>query len=71
MDKLISTATMWSEICGTVFYKIIWDNSSGKIIAQKDSGFDVHEGDVEVSVCPPYEIFPDNVSCKDLNECRI
>ncbi|MDY4655974.1 MAG: hypothetical protein SO386_07125 [Eubacteriales bacterium] len=63
--KLISDATFWSEICGTSFYKICWDANKGKILSDG-----LYEGDVEVSVCPPYEIFPDSLSAKDVDECK-
>ncbi|MCK9574966.1 MAG: hypothetical protein WCX32_02100 [Clostridia bacterium] len=70
MSKLISQATMWSEVCGTAFYKVIWDSNSGQVVAKNSCGAQVHEGDIEIVVCPPYEIFPDNVSCKEIEECR-
>ena len=25
---------MWSEICGTVFYKVDWNNNLGKVIGR-------------------------------------
>ncbi|MGN1042023.1 MAG: hypothetical protein ACI4SK_00915, partial [Christensenellales bacterium] len=63
--KLISEATFWSEICGTSFYKVCWQNRKGKPI-----GDGLYEGDVEVTVCPPYEIYPDSLSAKDVDECK-
>ncbi len=56
-DSLISEATTWSEVCGTAFYKIVWNPDIG---AELEDG--VHEGGVEIVCCPPYEIYPDNPS---------
>nr|WP_122012375.1 hypothetical protein [Maliibacterium massiliense] len=50
ISALLNEGTVWSEICGTVFYKTIWNGHLG-------SG--AQPGDIEVAVCPPYEIFPD------------
>lgn len=63
--KLISEATFWSEICGTSFYKICWDATKGKRLSDG-----IFEGEVDISVCPPYEIFPDSLSAKDIGECK-
>ena len=32
------TATTWSEICGTAFYKVIWNTNSGKMVATNELG---------------------------------
>lgn len=55
-DKIFSNATMWSEICGTVFYKIVWNSKKRAKVSQTG------KGDIDISVCPPYEIYPDNLS---------
>lgn len=67
--KTVAYATMWSEICGTVFYKTTWDTKLGKKIG-KSSGEDVYEGDVSVSVCPPFEVFPDSNAANDIEDCQ-
>lgn len=69
MSKTLSTGTMWSEICGTVFYKVEWNNNSGKIIGLDDNGFSIKEGDVEVSVVSPFEIFPDSNTYNSIDDC--
>lgn len=68
MSALVDKATFWSELTGTAFYKIAWASSKGKKIGVKDDK-PIYEGDVEISVCSPYEIYPDSLSCGDIDEC--
>ena len=56
VDALLTDGTMWSEICGTGFYYIGWDERAGLEISDG-----VFEGDVCASVVPPFEIYPDNI----------
>lgn len=70
LSRLISKATKWSELCGTAFYKVIWDSNAGRIIGKDGSGASLHEGDVDITVCPPFEIYPDNIACETLDDCR-
>lgn len=63
-DKIFSTATMWSEICGTAFFKVVWNS---KKTFKGTRNFDC-AGDIEISVCPPYEIYPDNLSAANVEE---
>ena len=62
------TATTWSELCGTAFYKVIWNKNSGKMVATDDTGNKIKEGDVQIEVVSPFEIFPDNLSCERLED---
>ena len=62
------TATTWSEICGTSFYKVIWNTNSGKMVATDEIGNKIKEGDVQIEVVSPFEIFPDNLSCERLED---
>lgn len=62
------TATTWSEICGCVFYKVVWNTNKGKMVAVDDIGNAIKEGDVEIEVVSPFEIFPDNLSCERLED---
>lgn len=64
--KLINEATIWSESCGTAFYKIQWDTESG--IALPDNP-QIKVGDLSVEVVSPFEIFPDSDECSDLEDC--
>ena len=68
LSELISKATAWSEITGTSFYKVSWNSELGDTIALSD-GAEIKAGDVEISVCSPYEIFPDNNACADIQDC--
>ena len=63
--KLTGEATFWSEICGTSFYKVGWAKNKGKRLSDT-----VSEGDIDVTVCPPYEIYPDNLGASDVDECQ-
>lgn len=55
LSQMISQATVWSEVCGTSFYKVCWDSAAQ---------------DVSLSVCSPFEIYPDSDECQSLAECR-
>ncbi|MCQ2564826.1 MAG: hypothetical protein MJ152_03115, partial [Clostridia bacterium] len=68
--NLEKTATTWSEICGSVFYKVVWNTESGKMVAKDDLGHAIKEGDVDVEVVSPFEIFPDNLSCERLEDVK-
>ncbi|MCL2369963.1 MAG: hypothetical protein FWC80_01865 [Firmicutes bacterium] len=68
VSEIISRATMWSEITGTVFYKVTWDHGAGKVLGQV-GGKKVTGGDVWIDVCPPYEIFPSSLTAETVEEC--
>lgn len=69
ISKILSQGTMWSEICGTAFYKVDWNNSLGKTIGVNDCGCAIKEGDVEVSVVSPFEIYPDSNTYNNVDDC--
>lgn len=69
LRNIISQATQWSEITGTCFYKVVWNGKAGKAVYIDENNNKVYEGDVEVSVVPPYEVFPESSSCASLDEC--
>ncbi len=62
MSKLIADATRWSEVTGSVFYKIFWDNDKGQIFAKDENGRSIKMGDVNISICSPFEIFPESTT---------
>ena len=64
--KMIEEATFWAEITGTAFYKVGWAKNKGMCVSVEDG---IYEGDVDLSVCPPYEIYPDNLMAKDVDDC--
>lgn len=64
-ESLLSSANTWSEITGSAFYKVAWDKSKGKVL---DSDNKIHEGDVTISICPPFEIFPENIAISEIDK---
>lgn len=58
LDGVISEVSNWSEICGTGFYKVTWDSTSGVMIASGDDGKKLKQGNVKVAAVPPFEIYP-------------
>ena len=69
LDKIISKATCWSEVCGSSFYKVAWNENSGKKLGEKD-GVPVYEGDVTVTAVSPFEIYPDSIFHNELSDCK-
>lgn len=69
LSELISNATVWSEITGTVFYKVIWNDNYGDPVAS-NNGKEIRNGDISVSVCPPFEIYPDSSGSLDVDNCE-
>lgn len=70
LSEKISEAMKWSEICGTSFYKVTWDNDSGQVVAVDENGKEVRSGEIDISVCSPFEIFPDSDTCENIQDCR-
>ena len=68
IDSAVSDATVWSEICGTAFYKVIWDGNSGNAVASLDGGKKLNQGDVKVSALSPFEIYPYSLSLETVEE---
>lgn len=66
LDDALSKATVWSETCGTVFYKVIWDGFAGNEIGKTFDGESVRDGKVRVSAVSPFEIYPDSLSEENL-----
>ena len=54
--KKFALANLWAEVTGSVFYKVFW----------KDEG----DGEVKISVCPSYEIYPDSLGVSDIDAQR-
>lgn len=68
LDETAARGTLWSETCGSAFYKIVWDETGGRQVAVDERGAPVYEGEVCVSVVPPFEIFPDRMGAECLGE---
>ena len=56
-DDVVSRATMWSETCGTAFYKVLWDANSKSA-----------EGGVRIVAISPFEIYPEDLSGEKLTD---
>ncbi|GHU99285.1 hypothetical protein FACS1894211_04420 [Clostridia bacterium] len=69
LDALAMQVTMWSEVCGTAFYKVTWNGGSGVCLGETE-GRKVYEGDVELTLCPPFEIYPDCATVDSLSGAR-
>ncbi len=67
--EVVKKVTAWSETCGTGFYKIVWNNMGGELVGDVD-GKNVYEGDVKIVPVSPYEVFPDNLYCDDVENCK-
>ncbi len=70
LNAKINQATKWSEVCGTSFYKISWNSNLGQVIALEDDGKKIKTGDVDISVCSPFEIYPDSATHENLDDCQ-
>ena len=68
IDAAVSDATVWSEICGTAFYKIMWDGNAGGAVASLDDGRKLNQGDVKIAALSPFEIYPYSLSIESLDE---
>ncbi len=69
LTQKISEATHWSEICGTSFYKVSWSANEGQLIGIED-GKEIRSGEVEITVCSPFEIYPDSFTCENIESCQ-
>ncbi len=68
IDGVVSKATIWSEICGTGFYKITWNADKGKVVGIGADGTKLKEGNVEVTAVSPFEIYPACLSAESVEE---
>jgi len=67
LQDAASRALMWSETCGSVFYKVLWDEKGGRQVAVDAQNNPVYEGEAQVAVVPPFEIFPDRLDVEDFD----
>lgn len=67
LQDSLSRALMWAETCGSVFYKVLWNEEGGRQVAVDNDGKPVYEGETQVSVLSPFEIFPDRLDAEDLD----
>lgn len=67
LDAVISEATVWSETCGTAFYKVIWDGTAGGALGVTQDGRKLKQGAVKICAVPPFEIYPYSLSDESLS----
>ncbi len=70
LDSKMNQAIKWSEVCGTVFYKVGWNSSEGQVLAKDEKGKSIRGGEIDFSVVSPFEIYPDSSVCENLEECN-
>ncbi len=70
LGQIISKASLWSETCGTSFYKVIWNFDDGNIIGTDETGHPLREGDVNVIALSPFEIYPDSLIAESMEEVK-
>ena len=70
LDDKLNEAIKWSEITGTVFYKVSWNSGKGQLIATEDDGREIRSGEVELEVCSPFELYPDSATRESLDDCQ-
>ena len=68
IDGIVSKATIWSEICGTAFYKVMWNADKGKAVGVSADGVKLKEGAVDVVAVSPFEIYPCCLSSENLDD---
>lgn len=70
LDSVITRASVWSETCGTAFYKVVWNYNDGRIIGSEPGGAPIREGDVNVVAVPPFEVYPDCLSAEKMEDVK-
>lgn len=66
-STILSRALAWSEVCGSVFYKVLWNEEGGRQVAVDERNMPIYEGEVQVCVVPPFELFPDRLDVEDFD----
>ncbi len=69
LSEILKQVTKWSEVCGTAFYKVLWNPRLGRNLTSRLDGTDTYEGDVEIVAVPPFEIFPDSSCSENIEDC--
>ncbi len=69
-DQIVARATVWSETCGTAFYKVVWNFDDGNVIGTDETGHSLREGDVNIVALSPFEIYPDSLTAESMDEVK-
>ncbi len=67
-NNILLNLIYWSEITGTSFLKFDWDTYAGDIIGKIDDKT-IKNGDLKISLCSPFEIYPDSNTNTEIEEC--
>ncbi len=67
LQEIISRALVWSETCGSCFYKVLWDEKGGRQVGVDEEGAPIYEGEIQVNAVPAFEIFPDRLDAEDFD----
>lgn len=67
LDGVMNAASLWSEVCGTAFYKVTWNAEKGVAVGKTDGGKNIYGGEAEVTAVSPFEIFPYSLSIESLD----
>ena len=70
IENKVNQGIKWSEVCGTVFYKVTWNSNLGQVVGLSDNGEKMRSGEVELSVVSPFEIYPDSAVYESLRDCQ-
>ena len=70
LDEVVSRATVWSETCGSAFYKITWNEQGGRQVAVDSEGKAVFEGEISIAALSPFEIYPDRLNAESVEELK-
>lgn len=70
LSEILAQSNVWSEICGSVFFKVIWNQNKGRAIGETKDKKLIKEGDIDIILCPPYEIFPDKITNNSIEDCK-
>ncbi len=62
IDGVMSSAALWSEVCGTAFYKVSWNACKGGEVGRTESGASLYAGSAEITAVSPFEIYPYSMS---------
>lgn len=65
---VVSKATVWAEVCGSAFYKVVWEENGGRKVGTSEDGTPVYEGEIGVSALSPFEIYPDRLNAESIDD---
>jgi hypothetical protein len=68
-QEKIALATAWAEITGCCFYKQVWNTDKGRMLGNLN-GANIFEGDIDIEVVSPFEIYPDSNFSKGVEGCK-